>query len=65
MFLSPIAIGRKKKLDGSQRNSQSPLAINVNIKHQDTIFVIEYASGLELHIQGKVSQSLLRELIYV
>jgi hypothetical protein len=55
----------KKKLANSSRISPGFVAVNVNAKHQDAIFVIGYANGVKLHLPGKVSPSLLRELIYV
>ena len=55
----------KKKLADSQEVSDGFVAINVNPRHQDASFVIEYPNGVKLHLQSKVSQSLLRESIYV
>ncbi len=55
----------KKKLSGSRRVSEGFVSVNVPSRHQDTHFVTEYPNGVKLHFQSKLSQSLLRELIYV
>lgn len=55
----------KKKLSVTQESLSGFVTLSVKPSHENSNIVVEYPNGVKLHLQGKVSQSQLRELIHV